>query len=166
MPVTTPDDVTNARPGPPAPNIAFLTMAVGRRVRVLVDAALDQHGLTYRHLSALGHLAGDPDLSYAELARRGGVTTQSMQATLGHLQQRGAVEQRNPPGRGRRAQLRLTPTGTDLLRLGTAAIDSVEEKLVANLSVEQRGHTAAGLFTVFSALLADDTSVPRPRNAD
>lgn len=165
-PVTTPDAATDPRHVPPTPDIAFLTMAVGRRVRAKVDAALDQHGLTYRHLSALGHLAGNPDLSYAELARRGGVTTQSMQATLAQLQQRGAVEQRNPAKRGLRAQLRLTPTGTDLLRLGAAALDSVEEQLVATLSAEQRTHTAAGLFAVFTALLADDTSPPRPRNAD
>ena len=45
-----------------------------------------------RHFSALGHLAHQPGLSYSELARRDGITTQSMQSTLLQLQEMGAVE--------------------------------------------------------------------------
>ncbi len=133
-------------------------MAVGRRVRVRVDTALAEHGLTYRHLSALGHLAGNADVSYAELARRGGVTTQSIQATLAQLQQRGAVEQRNTPKRGQRAQLGLTPTGTALLELGTATIDSVAQQLAATLPEHQEELLGGALLTLLSAMIRQDST--------
>lgn len=142
---------------PPA-NVAFLTMAVGRRVRARVDAALAELGLTYRHLSALGHLAGNPDLSYAILARRSGITTQSMQATLAQLQKRGAVEQRNQAKRGLRAQLRVTPSGTSLLELGTAAIDRVEHQLVAAVPVDDRPALSRALLTLLGGILAQDAA--------
>lgn len=132
-------------------------MAVGRRVRVRVDTALAEHGLTYRHLSALGHLAGNADVSYAELARRGGVTTQSIQATLAQLQQRGAVEQRNTPKRGQRAQLGLTPTGTALLNLGTATIDRVAQQLAATLP-EHQELLGGALLTLLSAMIRQDST--------
>ena len=74
---------TEIRPGPPAPNAAVLLIALGRRVGERVDARLAEHDLAYRHLSALGHLAHEPDLSYSELGRRVGVTAQSMGASIG-----------------------------------------------------------------------------------
>jgi DNA-binding MarR family transcriptional regulator len=154
-------DKREPRPGPPPPNVAFLTMAVGRRVRARVDAALAEHGLTYRHLAALGHLAGNGDLSYAELARRSGVTTQSMQATLAQLQERGAVEQRNEARRGLRAQLRVTPAGRDLLQLGTAAMQSIEQALLAPLPVEHQRVLGPALMAVLTGMLSEDTPVGR-----
>ncbi|MDQ2707033.1 MAG: MarR family transcriptional regulator [Actinomycetota bacterium] len=48
----------------------------------------------------LGHLAGEPGLSYSELGRRAGVTAQSMQATLRQLEERGAAAPRHRTGSG------------------------------------------------------------------
>jgi DNA-binding MarR family transcriptional regulator len=154
--------VPTNEPDPPAravprPNVAFLTMAVGRRVRTRVDAALAAHGLTYRHLSALGHLARNPDLSYAELARRSSVTNQSMQATLAQLQARGAVEQRNEAKRGLRAQLRVTPTGLALLRTGTTVMDDVEGQLLAGLPADQVRVLGPALLALFTGMVSSET---------
>ena len=154
-PVPTDPESRPPGPRPPAPNVAFLTMAVGRRVRAQVDAGLSEHNLTYRHLSALGHLAANPDLSYTELAHRGGVTVQSMKATLVQLQQRGAVEQRNSARRGLRAQLRVTDAGTELLRHGTAVLTDVEQRLVVGLPEDQRTLLGAGLFAMLTRLLEE-----------
>jgi DNA-binding MarR family transcriptional regulator len=141
-------------------------MAVGRRVRVRVDSALAEHGLTYRHLSALGHLAGNADVSYAELARRGGVTTQSIQATLAQLQRRGAVVQRNTPKRGQRAQLGLTPMGTALLELGTGTMDDISQQLVATLPSNQEEPLGRALFALLSAMIRQDVALePGPEDA-
>ncbi|MGL5851565.1 MAG: hypothetical protein ACRCZD_12355, partial [Phycicoccus sp.] len=74
MPQNTPTPPTE----PPSPSIALLTM--GRLVERRVAAALDELGLTVRGFGALGHLAGDPGISFTELARRAGVTVQSMHA--------------------------------------------------------------------------------------
>ena len=110
-------------------NAAFLLIAAGRMTRDQVDAELDEFGLALRHVSALGHLSREPGLSYSELARRAGVTAQSMQATLNQLEQRGAIARRTPPGRGRRAQLQITNSGQELLTLAQGAMDVVDRHL-------------------------------------
>ena len=137
---------------PPSPQLVFLLMAVGRRVRARVDSSLGEHGLTYRHLSALAHLASDPNLSYSDLARRDGVTTQSMQATLAQLRGRGAVEQRNEARRGLRAQLRVTDTGAALLRRSVTTIDGLDHDLSAVLGEEQQQTVKAALLELFLSM--------------
>ena len=72
-------------------------------------------GLTLRHLGALGHLSHRPDLSYSDLARRAGITTQSMHATVRALEDLGAVS-RTLAGQGHPARLEITARGRELLR--------------------------------------------------
>ena len=119
-------DAASVGPGDAAPtgvdggvgevtNAAFLLIAVGRMTRERVDEGLVELGLALRHVSALGHLAREAGLSYSELARRAGITVQSMQATLHQLEQVNAIERRTLPGRGRRAQLQVTHSGRKLL---------------------------------------------------
>ena len=141
---------TEIRPGPPALNAAVLLIALGRRVGERVDARLAEHDLAYRHLSALGHLAHEPDLSYSELGRRVGVTAQSMQATLAQLEERRAVERLTPGGRGRVARLRVTAEGDALRHAALAAVDEVERELLAELPAPQREQLTALLFRLFT----------------
>ena len=117
----------------PAPGVAFAIMALSRRLRTEIERDLAAAGLTMRHLSALGHLGREPGLSYSELARRAGITVQSMQATLGQLEALGAVERRTPPGRGRTAALHLTDIGGQLRATGVETIDRAERRLLAEL---------------------------------
>jgi DNA-binding MarR family transcriptional regulator len=139
--------------GPPALNAAFLVIALGRMIRDDVDGHLREHALSMRHLSALGHLSGQPGLSYSELARRAGITPQSMQATLQQLEGLHAVERRTVAGRGRTARLHVTDTGTELLRQGQRVIEAAEEQLIADLPAEQRPAFTAMLATVFTSAL-------------
>ena len=99
------------RSGPPDVPIspALLLIMLGRGARRDIDNALETHGLSLRHFSALGHLSHQPGLSYSELGRRAGVTAQSMLATLRQLEDLGAVERITLPGRGRTAELHITP---------------------------------------------------------
>lgn len=152
-----PEPPATARPelsGEASP--AFFLMALGRRVRSDVEETLRGSGLTLRHVSALGHLAHQPGLSYSELARRAGVSAQSMQATLGQLEQRRAVEKRTPGGRGRTAQLHLTTTGEALLVQGRDAISSADGQLLGCLTGEQREQLTHLLFTVFLSAARPD----------
>lgn len=137
--------------GPPPVSAAFLLMALGRRVRDEVEAALRTEGIAMRHLSALGHLAPDPGLSYSELARRAGVTPQSMQATLTALEQRGAVARDTDPGRGRTAELHVTAEGARLRRVGTGVVTDVDERLRARLDDETYDALTRALAALFRA---------------
>lgn len=97
----------------------MLLIGAGRVAQRLFDEALAEHGLTLRHIGALGHLAHVPDLSYSDLGRRAGVTAQSMHATIATLIERGAITTADT-GRGQRAHLRITGHGSDLLATAAA----------------------------------------------
>lgn len=138
-------------------NLAFLLMAAGRRIRERVEDELRADGVTLRHVSALGHLRRQPGLSYSELARRAGITVQSMQATLTALEDTGAVE-RHGGGRGRAVTLMITPHGERLLATATDAFDRADRDLAALLTPE----SAQDLTTRLAAFLG----VPPVPDAD
>ncbi|WP_460836242.1 MarR family winged helix-turn-helix transcriptional regulator [Nocardioides marmoraquaticus] len=98
----------------------------------MLDAELTQLDLTMRHLGALGHLARDPGLSISDLARRSGVTAQSMHATVQGLTLRGALETTDV-GRGRPARLTITGEGRRVLDAARDAIARVDAALAAEL---------------------------------
>lgn len=119
---------------PPPVSPAFLLMNLGKRIREQVEDRLRADGISLRHLSALGHLASSPGLSYSELARRAGVTPQSMQSTIDALERRGAVSRDTDPGRGRTAELRVTAEGDRLRELGRAALTEADDDLRSRLA--------------------------------
>jgi DNA-binding MarR family transcriptional regulator len=152
-------DRVAARPPAPAPvgpgadqvSPAFLLMNVGRRLRTRAEAQLRREGLSLRHMSALGHLSREPGLSYSELARRAGITAQSMQATLTHLEDLGAVERLTEPGRGRSARLRVTELGDGLLGRARDVMHSLDGELLAELGGDRRQLLAQLLLQLFAA---------------
>ena len=140
-------------PGQPPMSLAILLMMVGRQLRDQVDAELRRQGLSMRHFSALGHLAHQPGLSYSELARRDGITTQSMQSTLLQLQELGAVECLTAPGRGRTADLQVTESGHELLNRCRAVLNEVDERLrttIGATEADQLIKTSLATLTAFS----------------
>lgn len=94
-------------------------------------------GLTLRHLGALGHLVHRPDLSCSDLARRAGVTAQTMHATVRGLEELGAVR-RALAGHGHPARLEVTDRGRELLDAVRAMARRMEDELLADLTGEQR----------------------------
>lgn len=133
-------------------------MALGRLTRHDVEATLRADDLSVPQVSALGHLAADPGTSYSELARRAGVTAQSMQATLQQLERRGAVHKRTPSGRGRTAQLHLSPIGEQLLQRGQLAITQAGRHLLVELTQDEQVQLAGLLLRVFTATLTPDVA--------
>lgn len=136
----------------PALSTSFLLMSVSSKIRARVEAALKSEGISMRHLSALGHLSRDGELSYSELARRASVTPQSMQATLGKLEQRGAVGRATDPGRGRTSRLFVTDEGTRLLRIGQEAIADVDRILSAHIDPDVIGRLTPSMLALMTAL--------------
>jgi DNA-binding MarR family transcriptional regulator len=123
--------------GQPPISPALLLMMLGRQLRDRTEAELRRQGLSMRHFSALGHLAHQPGLSYSELARRDGITTQSMQSTLLQLQEMGAVERLTAPGRGRAADLQVTEAGHELLDRCRAVLNEVDARLREAIGADQ-----------------------------
>lgn len=125
----------------------MLLVGVGRQMERRVEEELAELGLTLRHLGALGHLAHRPDLSYSDLARRSGITTQSMHATVRALEETGIVR-RSLAGHGHAARLEITDRGRELLASVREAVQRLDRELLAGLSDEQRAGLRAALMTV------------------
>ncbi|GAA4889428.1 MarR family winged helix-turn-helix transcriptional regulator [Actinomycetospora straminea] len=134
--------------GEPPTSPAFLLMALGRRLREQVEEGLRAEGIALRHVAALGHLAARPGLSYSELARRAGVTPQSMQATLTALEQRGAVTRGTDPGRGRTAELHVTEEGARLREVGMRIVADIDARLAERWGDEELRVVTAALLDV------------------
>lgn len=108
--------------------MVVLARIVGRAV----DDALASAGTSVREVGVLGHLKAAPGLSITDLARRSGVTVQSMHTLVAALVERGLVDRGAAAGRGRTAHLSVTPKGQALLRTARAALAAVDERLFAD----------------------------------
>ena len=122
----------------------MLMVVAGRELQRRVDSALGGIGLTMRHFGALGHVARNPEVSYSDLARRAGITTQSMRATVLMLEEQGAVR-RTLAGHGHPARLDLTDHGRELLAKARAVISGLDEELRAQLEPGQDDALRAAL---------------------
>ena len=130
-----------------ASSSVLMLVCAGRVLARRVESELAELGLTLRHLGALGHLVHRPDLSYSDLARRAGVTAQSMHATVRGLEERGAVR-RTLPGQGHPARLEVTDRGHELLDAVRTAAARLDEEVLGGLPDDQR----AALRTALTAL--------------
>jgi DNA-binding MarR family transcriptional regulator len=104
----------------------MLLVGAGRAAQQRLEDALAELGLTLRHLGALGHVSRSPGMSYSDLARRAGITPQSMQATMSQLAALGAIEIES---RGRASYPRLTARGGRLLEVAADAAEACDRAL-------------------------------------
>lgn len=122
----------------------LLLIGAGRLLQRRFEQELAGIGLTLRHLGALGHLSRRPELSYSELARRAGITVQSMHATVRGLEELGAVR-RTLAGHGHPARLEVTAHGRELLAAVRAAAQRLDGELLPTLTPDQRTALHAAL---------------------
>ncbi|MDY7103766.1 MAG: MarR family winged helix-turn-helix transcriptional regulator [Actinomycetota bacterium] len=137
-----PGDPPSAAPLPTT--LAFLLVAAGRTAQRRIDETLATRGLSLRHVGALGHLARRPDASYSDLARRAGVTPQSMRATVLRLEELGAVD-RATAGQGHPVVLEVTDAGRELLDWAGTVVARLDDQLLGDLPDEQRDRLRATL---------------------
>ena len=126
----------------------MLLVLAGRTFRETAEAALRRHGLSLRVLSALGHLDSTPASSYSDLARRAGVTPQSMQATLTTMEAEGLVRREGESVRGQAVRLRVTSRGRRRLTEGRRAITDAHEGLLTTLNASARQQLTRLLLTL------------------
>lgn len=126
---------------------AMLLVIAGRSTQRRIEERLAVLDLTMRHLGALGHLVHRPELSYSGLARRAGVTVQSMHATVRRLEEIGAVA-RTLAGQGHPARLDVTLRGRELLDAAREAVAQLDQALFHGLDDAQRDTLRAALLAV------------------
>jgi len=106
--------------------------------RVAADDALFSVNLTLTQAQALTALASTGPLPCAALARRLGITRQSMQELVTALHGRGLLTKRPDPGDGRHIVVELSALGEKATREAEKIMREVETRMARGLSAVDR----------------------------
>lgn len=110
--------------------IGYQIKRVQHALRVEMDGALWEIGMTTAQYAALSALEAAPGLSGAELARRGFVTPHTMNVILTNLEATGLVVRRPHPEHGRVLQACLTEIGEDSVARAHGLVEAVERRML------------------------------------
>jgi DNA-binding MarR family transcriptional regulator len=124
-------------------------------LRTAMEEALREQAVTAPQYAVLSALETAPGLSGAELARRSFVTAQTMQEILTNLEAAGRIERRRAAGHGRILAATLTERGGALLRVCHASVTAVEERMLRQLTAEERGELVRLLRCCMAGLTGD-----------
>ena len=114
-------------------------------LRLEMDGALREVGLTTPQYAALSVVEGEEGLSGALLARRCFVTPQTMNGILVNLEKAGLLERRAHPGHGRVLQAYLTKEGERMLLRAHALVGAIEGRMLGDLTEGERARLLAVL---------------------
>ncbi|MGW0454064.1 MULTISPECIES: MarR family winged helix-turn-helix transcriptional regulator [Gordonia] len=119
-------------------SVGYALKVVASALRAAMEDVLRPLGLSVTQYSCLELLAQRAGLSNSELARGTFITRQAMSVLLQGLERDGYVTRPDAAPVGRVLPARLTPRGRRKLEKASAAVRSVEERMLSGLSdVEQ-----------------------------
>jgi DNA-binding MarR family transcriptional regulator len=119
-------------------SLGYLLKEASSALRVAMEEVLRPLGMTVTHYSCLELLAQRPGLSNSELARGAFVTRQSMNVLLQALERDGYVTRPAAAPVGKALPARLTPRGRRSLAKASAAVRSVEVRMLAGMTEADR----------------------------
>ena len=119
--------------------LGYLLYRVMAALRPQVTAELGPVGLGLPEFVCLRIVSTLPGRSSAELARNTNVSPQAMNLVLRGLQDMGAVTRPVTVSSGRALPARLTSKGKALLKRAESAVQVADERLLANLTLAERG---------------------------
>ena len=131
-------------------SVGYLLKEASSALRAAMEEVLRPLGMTVTHYSCLELLAQRPGLSNSELARGAFVTRQSMNVLLQTLERDGDVTRSAPVGKV--LPTRLTPRGRRRLGQASAAVRSVEDRMLAGLTADDRAAAARILRSMARSL--------------
>jgi DNA-binding MarR family transcriptional regulator len=115
-------------------SLGYLLKEAASALRAAMEEVLRPLGMNVTHYACLELLAQRPGLSNSELARGAFVTRQTMNVLLQALEREGDVTRPAEAPVGKVLPTRLTPRGRRRLEKASAAVRSVELKMLANLT--------------------------------
>lgn len=121
-------------------------------LRLRMDEALRETGVTTPQYAALSVLAEEPGISNAQLARRSFVTPQTMNNILVRLEATRLVERKNHPEHGRVLQAYVTEEGEKVRGECARRVGVVEEQMASGLSGAERRTLLGALRGLSEAL--------------
>lgn len=139
-------------------SLGYLLKEASSALRVAMEAVLRPLGMSVTHYSCLELLAQRPGLSNSELARGAFVTRQSMNVLLQSLERDGHVIRPAEARVGKALPTQLTPRGRRSLAKATAAVRSVEVRMLAGLSGAERADAFRLLRSMVDSLREDGSA--------
>jgi DNA-binding MarR family transcriptional regulator len=133
-------------------SMGYLLKEASSALRAAMEEVLRPLGMTITHYSCLELLAQRPGSSNSELARGAFVTRQSMNVLLQTLERDGYVTRPAEPPVGKALPASLTPSGRRSLAQATAAVRSVEVRMLAGLTDAERAAAFQALQTMVRSL--------------
>ncbi len=119
--------------------LGYLLHRVTSALRAEVcSTVLEPIGLSFPQYICMRLLSRYPDRSNAELARDTGVSPQAMNMVLRSLEERELVIRPPSVASGRSLPAKLTRSGMELLASTETGVRAAEDRLMVNLSAEQR----------------------------
>ncbi|MFF7469025.1 MarR family transcriptional regulator [Streptomyces sp. NPDC008092] len=115
-------------------SLGYLLKETSSALRTAMEEVLRPLGMSVTHYSCLELLAQRPGLSNSELARGAFVTRQTMNVLLQALERDGYVTRPAEAPVGKALPARLTPRGKQSLEKASAAVRSVEARMLAGLT--------------------------------
>ena len=136
----------------PHASLGLLIKRAQQALRVALDGALAEAGLTTAQYATMAAVADDSGLSNAALARRVFVTPQTVHGVVRGLEGMGWVERAQ--GSGRSVEIRLTDAGRKALEKGHEAAADIERRMTTGLGSTDLKVTRAVLLECCKALEA------------
>ncbi|MFC1416950.1 MarR family winged helix-turn-helix transcriptional regulator [Streptacidiphilus cavernicola] len=130
-------------------SLGYLLKEASSALRAAMEEVLRPLGMSVTHYSCLELLAQRPGLSNSELARGAFVTRQSMNVLLQTLEREGYVTRPEQAPVGKVLPARLTASGRRSLGKATAAVRSVEVRMLAGLTEAEQ----AGAFRILQSMV-------------
>ena len=130
-------------------SLGYLLKEASSALRAAMEEVLRPLGMTVTHYSCLELLAQRPGLSNSELARGAFVTRQSMNVLLQALERDGYVTRPAEAPVGKALPTRLTPRGRRSLEKATAAVRSVEVRMLGGMTDAEQ----AGAFRILRGMV-------------
>jgi DNA-binding MarR family transcriptional regulator len=130
-------------------SLGYLLKEASSVLRAAMEEVLRPLGMTVTHYACLELLAQRPGLSNSELARGAFVTRQSMNVLLQTLERDGYVTRPAEAPVGKVLPTRLTPRGRRSLETASAAVRSVEVRMLAGLAESEQ----AAAFRILQSMI-------------
>lgn len=133
-------------------SLGYLLKETSSALRAAMEEVLRPLGMSVTHYSCLELLAQRPGLSNSELARGAFVTRQTMNVLLQALERDGYVTRPAEPPAGKALPTRLTPRGRRSLEQASAAVRSVEARMLSGLTEPERSEAFRILRSMVDSL--------------
>src|SRR6476469_947843 len=130
-------------------SLGYLLKKASSALRSAMEEVLRPLGMSVTHYSCLELLSQRPGLSNSELARGAFVTRQTMNVLLQALERDGYVTRPAEAPVGKVLPTRLTPRGRRSLEKASAAVRSVEARMLADLTETEQ----SGAFRVLQSMI-------------